>query len=391
MAESHYPFDYQPSAEDALRAAFTEPRLGKFLVKGGYSFPLTMEWYLWNARLTKSLQFPMHAAEVMLRNALVEHLVLLGAPANWAFDPPFLSRLAGKSAGTRTTLNTGKQRLLRDKLNGRDFHTHVLNGGHLDLPDFGSINTDDVVAKLPFEFRTGLLDKEFENDWHATLRKVFPNSEPRTSRRDIWKLADNAKNLRNRMAHHEPIFHLPVEEAHNAIVELIGMRCRETKDWVRHFSTFNATFAQEPKRIPRSADDLLLVRPAAVKTNLTAPMSEVFSELAAKNCVGVAIDDGTEFRFVTSADVMKWLVESAGVGLADLGEPIGTFLSGRRLANRALVVSETLLKPAAAALFYARNVKMENKPTVLVMTDDGTRTGAFKGVVLKVDVRPARA
>jgi hypothetical protein len=391
MAESQYPFDYVSPAEEALKAAFTEPRLGKFLVKGGYNFPLTMEWYLWNARLTKSLQFPMHVTEVTLRNALVEHLKLLGAPADWAFDSAFLSWLAGKSAGTRGSLNQSKERLLRSKLNALDFRTYVKGGSHLDLPAFGCINTDDVVAKLSFEFWTGLLDKEFESDWHVTLKKVFPNAPARTSRRDIWLLAASAKDLRNRMAHHEPIFHLPLEEEHNGMLTLIGMRCRNTKDWARHHSTFVATLAQEPKGIASASNDLSpFIRSVVVKADLAAPLSDVMPDLATKGSPGVLIDDGSSFKFLSSADIMKWLVASTEVGLANLEEPISTFLGSAKLTNRTVVVGDGLSTAAAAAMFYARNVQTKDKPTVLVVTEDGTRAGSLRGVVLKDDVRPAR-
>jgi len=393
MAESQYPFNYEETVEDALKGALTEPRLGRFLVKGGYDFPFTMDWYLWNARLTKSLQFPMHAAEVTLRNAVVHHLTLLGAPVEWAFDNAVLTGLARKAAHTRESLNTAKKRLLRERMKQADYQRQVESVNHLDVPSMHLMSTDDVVAKLPFEFWTGLLGKEFENDWHVTMKRVFPFMQAGTSRRDVWLLASNAKDLRNRMAHHEPIFQLPLEGEHNSILNLIGFRCRETKAWVRHFSTFEAVLAQEPKRAASvQPDDIAtLARPVTVIADMTTQVGELVAEISRKDSAGVLISNAGTLRLFVSSDVLNWLGGERKEVLADLSMPLSDVLAKLDLTHRCEIVPPDLTLGAAGAKFYARGIPTKKKPTAFVVTADGTSAGTVLGVVLKEQVVPTKS
>ncbi|TBF35228.1 hypothetical protein ELG88_08370 [Rhizobium leguminosarum] len=392
MAESQHPFEYASQVEGALTGALTKSRLGKFLVKGGYDFPLTMEWYLWNARLTKSLQFPMHAAEVTLRNAVAHHLALLGAPSEWAFDTAILNSLAKKSSHTRESLNTAKRRLLRSKMKSVDYERQVESVNHLDIPSFYLITTDDVVAKLSFEFWTGLLGKEFENDWHTTIRRVFPSLPPGTSRRDIWLIADEAKELRNRMAHHEPILHLPLADAHDAILALVGYRCRETRAWVRHFSTFQSVLSEEPRGVAAAQPDeiRILVRPVFQVTDMSTEIGALLPQISKKDSGGVLlVSDGAARLFVT-ADLIAWLNGERDEVLADLSMPMSQVLTKVELTHRCEVVSPDLSFGAAGAKFYARNIPTKKKPTAFVVTVDGSLAGDVLGVVFKEQVVPTK-
>ncbi len=74
MADSQVPFAYNQADLDGLTAALSSQRLGKYLNRAGFDQAWAMDIYLWNARLSKSLQFPIHVAEVTLRNAVSEHL-----------------------------------------------------------------------------------------------------------------------------------------------------------------------------------------------------------------------------------------------------------------------------------------------------------------------------
>lgn len=393
MAESQYPFDYAAEVENAITGALTQPRLGRFLVKGGYDFPFTMEWYLWNARLTKSLQFPMHAVEVTLRNAVVHHLKLLNAPDEWAFDAGVLKVLAGKSPHIRESLNTAKKRLLRAKMRFADYEHLVEKVNHLDVPSFDIISTDDVVAKLPFEFWVGLLGKDFDSDWHATIKKVFPYAPSGTSRRDIWLLADEAKELRNRMAHHEPVFHLPLDGNHEGILALVGYRCRETRGWVRHFSTFSSVLSQEPKSVTVAKPDevSILARPVVLVDDLSTEIGALVADVSRKDAGGVLLIDGGSLHLFVSNDVLNWLSKEREEVLADLSMPMSEVLTKVELTHRCEIVRPDLTLAEAGAKFYARGVPTKKKPTALIISDDGTASGNITGVVLKEHVVPTKA
>lgn len=152
MAESQYPFEYSPDEEARLRASLSEVRLGKYLEKANFRFDLAMDYYLWNARIAKSLQFPLNVMEVTVRNAVCEHFSLCGAPDEWGFDDVFIQKLAANNPEARTSLNRSKRGLLKDLMNQADFETHVELPGHLNTPSLGLINTNDVIAKMSLEF-----------------------------------------------------------------------------------------------------------------------------------------------------------------------------------------------------------------------------------------------
>ena len=69
----------------------------------------------------------------------------------------------------------------------------------------GEIKSDKVIAELTLGFWTNLLAPRYEQSlWTPALRKSFPKGY---SRGEIFVKFKRLNLLRNRVAHHEPIFH----------------------------------------------------------------------------------------------------------------------------------------------------------------------------------------
>lgn len=391
MAESQHSFTYNAAIETSFKESLTEARLGKYLLQAGFDFPNAMRLYLWNARLSKAFQFPLHILEVTLRNAVVAHLTYHGAPADWAFDTPYLNSLAGANPAIRTSLNKCKQRLLYDKI-GSQRQAALLAGNLLDVPSGGAIDTNDVVASLSFEFWTMLMGGEFESEWQLSLRKVFPNAGPGASRRSLWLTAHKIKNFRNRVAHHEPIFHLAdLGTMHADIVDLIGMRCHNTKNWVQHFSTAMSTLKQGGADTAISDQALPLCMPLSVMKNDQAPIAQVLPLLQTPGGAMILLQIPGASRLFTPEDVLTWLIGSTDIGLADLSVSLCDVLALAPSPHRIKYVGTKTTKAEAGAAFYARNIPTKKKPTALIFTDDGTETGAAVGALLKSDMPPRHA
>ena len=67
---------------------------------------------------------------------------------------------------------------------------------------------DNYVAAVTFGFWSGLFDSHYEIPlWHQVIKPVFPNMTSSERRRDVvaGRMYDFRK-LRNRIAHHEPIW-----------------------------------------------------------------------------------------------------------------------------------------------------------------------------------------
>lgn len=84
----------------------------------------------------------------------------------------------------------------------------------------------DFVAELSFGFWVGLLGPRYDATlWRRALFRAFLAGGGR--RRTIVHGRFNAlRRFRNRIAHHEPIFHLDLETFHSETIEAIGWMSR---------------------------------------------------------------------------------------------------------------------------------------------------------------------
>ena len=88
--------------------------------------------------------------------------------------------------------------------------------------------TGKVIAELMFGFWLNLTDRRVEHTlWVPFLHKAFlPRTPPR--RAAFNNLLEKLRQLRNRVAHHEPIFHMDLVEAHRILREVAGLLCPAT-------------------------------------------------------------------------------------------------------------------------------------------------------------------
>ena len=72
--------------------------------------------------------------------------------------------------------------------------------------------------------------------WNPHLIQEFPNLTPTTPinklRRDIYNELEQIRKLRNRIAHHEPIFNRNLIDDFQNITDLINSRCKITATWM---------------------------------------------------------------------------------------------------------------------------------------------------------------
>ncbi|PZO70117.1 MAG: hypothetical protein DI640_15085, partial [Sphingomonas taxi] len=220
MAESQVPYPYLVDQKVALRAAISEPRFATYLRKAGgherYAFAL----YLYNARVAKAFWYPLNVAEVTFRNAVDEALVAAYG-GDWPIDPDL-----------RDSLTTEHQLSLTKA---------IRRAGH-------GARKADIVATLTFDFWSNLMRPQYGQLWRTRANVVFPNLSHGESRRDVQKLAKEINDLRNRIAHHEPILDANLPDALTKIVRLIDLRCRETAAWTKHYATVSTVIRSRPKR-----------------------------------------------------------------------------------------------------------------------------------------------
>ncbi|TPK66330.1 hypothetical protein FJ546_06025 [Mesorhizobium sp. B2-4-19] len=392
MAESQEAFDYAEPHEAAIRKALTDPRLWKYNSRSGHQFPFTMQWYLWNARLAKAFQFPLQVLEVTIRNAIVDHLRLRGAPAEWAFDKETIDRLERCDAGIRELLNKSKRQLLSKALPEWQYATVKALPDTQDITSYGRIGTNDVIANMSFDFWARLLGSKFERDWQLTLRTVFPNADLIESRRSIWSGVKRVKELRNRVAHHEPIFQLAdLQEIHAEILRLTGLRCTTTKTWLQHFSTFQSAFKQMPGTWKAPGDQPIddMLHPVLEATDPSVAIREILGPLSNPDTWGIVRQNG-QIALFGHADIARWVASWADLGIIDLDAPLTEMLERAAPRHRTIAVTSGTTVSEAGARFFERNVPSKSKPTAMLVTSDGTASGNPIGILLKENLRARR-
>jgi len=101
-----------------------------------------------------------------------------------------------------------------------------------------SLTSDRVVAALSFGFWTTLIGKGHKGSYHnqlwiPTLSRAFKKASVK-NRTDIHSKYDQLRQLRNRIAHHEPVFSQDLEDKYRTALELISWHCTVTAEWVEH-------------------------------------------------------------------------------------------------------------------------------------------------------------
>lgn len=178
-----------------------------------------MRLYRWNAALSQSIYWSSQTAEIVTRNAICRAFQDRYG-ADWIRSPTFRA-IAKKGDVDKIEDAIDRQRIERK----------------LPTP-----SVDQVVADLSFGFWVSLLTQHYSVpvNWPRNLRKSFPDIEKGATVESVRILADNLRTIRNRVAHHEPIFHLPLEEVHRKILLLT----KWASPSVHLFVTDNCRFAK---------------------------------------------------------------------------------------------------------------------------------------------------
>jgi hypothetical protein len=97
--------------------------------------------------------------------------------------------------------------------------------------------TGKLIPELKFVFwQTMFTGRHDARLWNAHLIQVFPNlchSTPvRQLRQEIYHELEQIRTLRNRIAHHEPIFARNLTADFQNIANLVEFRCKLTSEWM---------------------------------------------------------------------------------------------------------------------------------------------------------------
>lgn len=94
-----------------------------------------------------------------------------------------------------------------------------------------SIEPGHVIAELSFGFWTGLLANRYHQRlWVPVLHQAFPHLVG--PRRELHRKQESLRKLRNRIAHHEPIFARDLAADHDRLLDMLNAISPVAVDWV---------------------------------------------------------------------------------------------------------------------------------------------------------------
>lgn len=177
--------------------------------------------YTWNIACSAAFYGPLQVLEVALRNALHNQLASLFQSSTW-WDAPDLQLLFVQRGAITNAL--AKLRQARK-----------------------AVTPGRVIAELPFGFWVGLLGRGQNYEmclWRPALRHAFPSY--RSGRKQLHARFDHVRALRNRIAHHEPIFDRHLRADFKTICDLAALISPASETWIRTHSRVTDTLTQRP-------------------------------------------------------------------------------------------------------------------------------------------------
>lgn len=216
-----------PSPEQSIKDALSPPRVGTYeaATAGVPQLQSALALYAWNAQVSAALLAPLHLCEVVIRNAVSDAIAVAHGP-QWPWDAGFLRSLPAPSNGYNAR---------QDLVSARG----------------GAPTTGKVIPELKFVFWQTMFTKRFDaRIWTLHLRSCLPHASSTLTVEQIRALVfaelEQLRKLRNRIAHHEPIFRRNLSDDFQKIHDLIAFRCPVTAGWMATHQQATALIAAKP-------------------------------------------------------------------------------------------------------------------------------------------------
>jgi hypothetical protein len=217
-------FAADENAVKAFRAGLSEERFAPYLQDADGDVVYAINLYLWNIRLSQSFYLPLQMWEILFRNKLN---VFLGGRYGRAW--PYEAR-------PKREFRTNEYSKLKDARTRQERQRKLKH-----------VPTGAIVADLSSGFWVALLSKAYDIPfaWRNNLSRIFPKGSS-LDRATAHALSLDALDLRNRVAHHEPIYCLDITLLRSHLDTLIEAMCPVTNTFVRSACNFDAVWNNPP-------------------------------------------------------------------------------------------------------------------------------------------------
>ena len=199
------PFVYSVEAQQTIPEQLTSDRLSVYLARCRGDVNSSILLYEYNTKISALLFGTIQGLEVAFRNSCHEKIQV-------GLDNPQWYDTITLEERERASVNKAKKTLL---LLGKQ------------------VTPGRVVAELTLGFWVRLLAPSYEKPiWIPHVYKALPNI-PKPDRAAAFARMEHIRKLRNRIAHHEPIFSSDLRTDYMMIMEAVNWICQTTSAWMR--------------------------------------------------------------------------------------------------------------------------------------------------------------
>lgn len=186
-----------------IKNALSHPRLATY-EKYTQNTEQALSLYQWNLQISSALFECLAVCEVVIRNT-VANAMQAEHGADWAFNVRFVRSM--------------QQNRRNELLNARQE------------------TTEQAICELPFVFWQGFFTVRFDDEiWKKHWAVALPNAKHadlQAMRTEVFENLEKIRKLRNRIAHHEPIFNRNPQGDYKRIIKIISYCSQDTADWVK--------------------------------------------------------------------------------------------------------------------------------------------------------------
>ena len=220
-------YTFSRAEVEDLPGVISAPRFATYLRAVANNKVDALALYQWNFQISAALFVPLHLCEVAIRNGVAEAVQRVHG-GNWPWSSGFVRSLPEP----------------RSKYN---------YSAKVDLTNVARSQptTGKVIAELRFAFWQQLFTAGQDHRlWIPHIRSVFPGIPASKTipeaRRAAYLNLYEVRTLRNRVAHHEPIFSRDIAADYARLREMIGWRSRTTAAWLDRIETVTALLRTRP-------------------------------------------------------------------------------------------------------------------------------------------------
>jgi hypothetical protein len=198
-----------PQQLNNIHNALSSPRLTRYLALSNQDLARAIALHNWNTKLGSALNLPLQLFELSFRNSLDTQLATRFGVA-W-YDV----QMNHFNAKTQSQIQAAKDQLTKQS------RPH---------------NPPCIIAQFTFGFWLTLLTRRLEtNFWVPALHRSFPHAPIPVNRANIHSSVDKIRWLRNRIAHHEPVYTRNLEQDLDHIVMVAGWICPDTAAFIESY------------------------------------------------------------------------------------------------------------------------------------------------------------